>query len=113
MIIEIDLIILDNIEKQLQIYFNELNLHIKFNAGIEFYKKEIVNFIIPYFDKNNIKYKILSKDEIDGLIRKIRIYDNNDNTSDNKSVEYIEKQIENVELNNKIYNPRDYNVKMK
>lgn len=108
MIIEIDLIILDNVEKQLQIYFNKLNLHIKFNAGIEFYKKEIINFIIPYFDINNIKYKILSKDEIDGLIRKIRIYDNNDNTSDNESVEYIEKQIENVELNNKIYNPRDY-----
>ena len=108
MIIEIDLIILDNVEKQLQIYFNKLNLHIKFNAGIEFYKKEIINFIIPYFDKNNIKYKILSKDEIDGLIRKIRIYDNNDNTSDDESVEYIEKQIENVELNNKIYNTRDY-----
>ena len=114
MIIEIDLIILDNVEKQLQIYFNKLNLHIKFNAGIEFYKKEIINFIIPYFDKNNIKYKILSKDEIDGLIRKLRIYDNNDNndnndnTSDNESVEYIEKQNENIELNNKIYNPRDY-----
>jgi predicted helicase len=108
MIIEIDLIILDNIEKKLQIYFNELNLHIKFNAGIEFYKKGIVNFIIPYFDKNNIKYKILSKDEIDDLIRKIRIYDNNNNTNDVESVEYIEKQIENIELNNKIYNPRDY-----
>lgn len=108
MIIEIDLIILDNIEKQLQIYFNELNLHIKFNAGIEFYKKEIINFIIPYFDTNNIKYKMLSKDEIDGLIRKIRIYDNNANTSDDESVEYIEKQIENIELNNKIYNQRDY-----
>ena len=91
-IIEIDLIILDNVEKQLQVYFNQLNLHIKFNAGIEFYKKEIINFIIPYFDTNNIKYKILTKDEIDGLIRKIRIYE----------------QIENIELNNKIYNPRDY-----
>jgi hypothetical protein len=99
MIIEIDLIILDNVEKQLQIYFNKLNLHIKFNAGIEFYKKEIINFIIPYFDTNNIKYKILSKDEIDGLIRKIRIYDNN--TSDDES-------IENIKLNNEVYNPRDY-----
>ena len=59
MIIEIDLIILDNIEKQLQIYFNELNLHIKFNAGIEFYKKEIINFIIPYFDTNNIEYNLI------------------------------------------------------
>ena len=101
MIIEIDLIILDNIEKQLQIYFNELKLHIKFNAGIEFYKKEIINLITPYFDTNNIKYKILSKDEIDGLIRKIRIYDNSHNISDDES-------IENIKLNNEIYNPRDY-----
>jgi hypothetical protein len=54
MIFEIDLIILDNVEKQLQIYFNELNLHIKFDAGIEFYKKDIINLIIPYFDANNI-----------------------------------------------------------
>ena len=108
MIIEIELIILDNIEKQLQTYFNELNLHIKFNAGIEFYKKEIINFIIPYFDTNNIKYKILSKDEIDGLIRKIRIYDNSDNTSDDESIENINEQIENIKLNNEKYNPRDY-----
>jgi hypothetical protein len=97
MIIEIDLINLDNIEKQLQLYFNKLNFHIKFNGGIEFYKKEIINFIIPYFDTNNIKYKILSKDEIDGLIRKIRIYDNSDNnTSNNESIENINKQIENI-----------------
>ena len=108
MIIEIELIILDNIEKQLQIYFNELNLHIKFNAGIEFYKKEIINFIIPYFDTNNIKYKILSKEEINGLIRKIKIYDNSDNTSDDESIENINEQIENIKLNNEIYNPRDY-----
>ncbi len=104
MIIEIDLIILDNVEKQLQIYFNKLNLHIKFNAGVEFYKKEIINLIIPYFDTNNIKYKILSKNEINYLIRKIRIYDISDNTGVNES---IDKCIEYIE-NNKIYNPRDY-----
>ena len=109
MIIEIDSKKIDNIEKQLQIYFNELNLHIKFNAGIEFYKKEIINFIIPYFDTNNIKYNILSKDEIDGLIRKIRIYDNSDNNaSDDESIENINEQIKNIKLNNEVYNPRDY-----
>ena len=72
MIIEIELKILDEIEKNLQKYFNELNLQIKYDGGIEFYKKEIINYIIPYFDKNKIKYKILSKDEIDELIRKVR-----------------------------------------
>ena len=72
MIIEIELKILDEIEKNLQKYFKELNLQIKYDGGIEFYKKEIINYIIPYFDKNKIKYKILSKDEIDVLIRKVR-----------------------------------------
>ena len=100
-IIEIDLNILDNVEKQLQIYFNELNLYIKFNAGTEFYKKEIINFIIPYFDTNNIEYKILSQNEIDNLIRKIRICDDNDNDNDNKSIECIDEQTE-------IYTSRDY-----
>ena len=52
--------------------------------------QEIINFIIPYFDTNNIKYKILSKDEIDGLIRKIRIY--------YESIENINEQIENIKL---------------
>jgi hypothetical protein len=88
-----------DIFKLLSLY-NKLNLNIKFNAGIEFYKKEIINFIIPYLDTNNIKYKILSKEEIYDLIRKIRFYDNNyiSDTSDD----------ENIKLNNKIYNPRDY-----
>jgi len=77
MIFEIEISILNKTEKQLQHYFNKLNLHVKFNAGIEFYKKEIVKLIIPFFDKNNVKYKILSKNEIDGLIETIRIYDKN------------------------------------
>ena len=104
MIIELDLIILDNIETQLQEHFNKLNLHIIFNAGIEFYKKEIINFIIPYFVTNNVKYKILSKEEIDSLIRKIRI---NDNIYD-RNIEYINEQIENTKLNNEIYKSRNY-----
>lgn len=114
MILQIDLSILDNVEKQLQIYFNKLNLHIKFNAGIEFYKKKIINLIVPYLDMYNIEYKILSKYEIDGLIRKIRIYDddddnnNNNNLSDDKIIEYIKESNENIKSNNKIYNPRNY-----
>ena len=104
-IIEIDLIILDDIEKKLQIYFNKLNLSVKFNAGTEFYKKEIINFIIPYFDNNNIEYKILSENEINKLIRKIK---NNDNITINLNMENIEEKFENVKLNNDIYIPRKY-----
>jgi len=70
MIIEIDLIIVDDIEKKLQTYFNRLDLSVKFDAGTEFYRKEIIDLIIPYFEMNNIKHKILTTDEIDDLVRK-------------------------------------------
>jgi superfamily II DNA or RNA helicase len=104
MIIEIDVTILDNVEKQLQVYFNEINLHIKFNAGVEFYKKEIINLIIPYFDMTDIKYKILSKDEIGGLIRKIRI----NNAPNSPNIKHTVTQIEPIKLSDEIYKPRDY-----
>ena len=97
------------IETHLQICFNELDLHVKYDAGIEFYKKEIVKLIILIFDRNNFKYKILSKDEIDGLIRKTRIYDDSYNdTDDDECIEHVNAQIENIKLDNKIYKPRDY-----
>lgn len=73
MIIELNIDIMDNIEKQLQEYFNKLGLHIKFNAGIEFYKKEIENKIIPYLKNNKIIHKVLTEEEIMNLIRKTRI----------------------------------------
>jgi predicted helicase len=87
MVIEIDLEIMDLLEKDLQKYFNSLGLNIKFNAGVEFYNKKIIDLIIPFLDKINIKYKILTENEINNLIGKIRI--------NNKSIE------------NK-YVPRDY-----
>jgi len=73
MVIKIDLEIMDKLEKDLQKYFNNLNLNIKFNAGVEFYNKKIIDLIIPFLDKINIKYKILTEDEINNLIGKIRI----------------------------------------
>lgn len=76
MIIELDLNIMDNIEKNLQQYFNDLGFNIKFNAGIEFYKKEITKYIIPYLIKNKIDHKVLSDFEIKNLIRKTRNTEN-------------------------------------
>lgn len=73
MVIELNINIMDKIEKDLQKYFNSLHLHVIFDGGIEFYKKEIINLIIPYLHKNNIIFKNLSKDEIDKLIGKKRI----------------------------------------
>lgn len=89
MIIEIDLNILNNIEKQLQIHFNTLNLNIKIDAGTEFYKKDIINLIIPYMDINNIKYTLLTN--IDTLVKRKRMYNNIKHKE--PEIEYDEKCI--------------------
>lgn len=61
------------IEKILQTYFNTLGFHIKFNGGKEFYKRDIINLIVPYLEKTNIQFKVLSKEEIENLVRCNRI----------------------------------------
>ena len=58
---------IDSIEKSLQKNFSSLN--IKYNAGIEFYDKSIISFIEPYFINNDIKYKKLTHEEINNLVR--------------------------------------------
>ena len=73
MIIELNINIMDDVEKKLQKYFNKLGFHIKFNAGTELYKKDILKIIIPYLIKNKIDHKILSDNDIEKLIRKNRI----------------------------------------
>ena len=77
MIIQVEQANLKLIERKLQMYFNSLGLHVKFDGGIEFYKKSIGNYIIPYLISNNIEHKILSPEEIKSLDRKIRICNNN------------------------------------
>ncbi len=57
------------VEKLLQKYFNSLGFHIKFDGGSEFYNKKIIELIIPFLEKTNIKFKVLSKNEVDNLIR--------------------------------------------
>jgi superfamily II DNA or RNA helicase len=69
LVIEMDKTITTLIEKMLQNYFNSLGFHLKFDGGNEFYKREIITLIIPFLKKTNIKFRILSKNEIDNLIR--------------------------------------------
>ena len=59
------------IERLLQNEFCELN--IKYDAGIEFYNKKIISLIEPYLITLKIKYKKLSKQEINDLIRCNRV----------------------------------------
>jgi len=58
------------LEKLLQNYFKSLNLHIIFDGGTEFFKNDIIKLIIPFLQKINIKFKVLSRNEINNLIRK-------------------------------------------
>lgn len=66
-VIEVEQNELGNVEIQLQEQFTDL--HVKFNAGREFYKKEIVSLILPYFENSQINYRVLSADEINSLTR--------------------------------------------
>ena len=62
-----------DVEIQLKIYLNSLNFHIISDAGTEYYKKEFLNFVEPFFFDNNIIYKKLTFEEITNLTRKKRM----------------------------------------
>lgn len=101
MVIEVSIFILDKLEIQLQDYFNSLNLHVIFDGGIEYYKNDIIKYIIPFLDKNKIKYKILSIDEINKLIGKKRIIINKILTPSFYQQEIIDKSVDYLKENDK------------
>ena len=59
------------IERLLQNEFHELN--VKYDAGTEFYNKKIISLIEPYLITLGIKYRKLSKQEINDLVRCNRV----------------------------------------
>ena len=71
LVFEISIKQMDIVERLLQNKFS--NLNIKYNAGTEFYNKEIINLIELYLIELDIKYKKLTKQEINNLIRCNRI----------------------------------------
>jgi superfamily II DNA or RNA helicase len=73
LVIEMSKDIIGIVEKLLQNYFNSLGFHIQYDGGTEFYKRKIIHLIIPYLKKTNIKFKVLSKQEIEDLVRCNRI----------------------------------------
>mgnify|MGYP000937050029 FL=1 len=58
------------LEKLLQNYFKSLDLHILYDGGTDFFKNDIIKLVIPFLQKININFKVLSKNEINNLIRK-------------------------------------------
>jgi predicted helicase len=59
------------IEELLKKYFKPLN--VKYNGGTEFFKKEIINLIIPFLIKYTKFFKVLTDLEISNLLRKNRV----------------------------------------
>ena len=53
------------VEKILQKYFK--NYHSKKNGGSDFYDTKIIDEIIPFLSKTSIKFKVLTKEEINEL----------------------------------------------
>jgi superfamily II DNA or RNA helicase len=82
-----------------------LDLNIKYDGGTEFYNKKIVDMIEPYLIRIGIKYKKLSKGEINDLTRCNRVRE-----TKNKIKKVIKKLIQTLkrEIVNKEYTPRKY-----
>lgn len=93
LVFEFDIKIINEVERLLQNEFYKFN--IKYDGGTEFYNEKIIKLIEPCIIKYGFKYKKLSKEEINNLLRLNRITNN------------IKK---NIILNNNIYNPRDEQI---
>jgi len=67
LVLQVNLTELNTIDNKLKKYFNDIN--IKNNGGIEFFKRDIINQLEPFFQKYKIEYKKLSEEEINNLTR--------------------------------------------
>jgi superfamily II DNA or RNA helicase len=75
-VFEIPIDMMGNIERLLQNEFCKFN--IKYDAGTEFYNKNIINLIEPCLIDNGIEYKKLSNQEIENLVRCNRVKKNDE-----------------------------------
>lgn len=69
LVIRVDSHVVKKIETQLREYFTNLGFYIYLGGGRDFYKKDIIDHIVPYFINNKIKYTVLTENEINELIR--------------------------------------------
>lgn len=100
---ELEKIQMSIVERLLQNNFQELNVIL--NGGTEFYKLDIINLIELYFIDIGIKYKKLSNEEINSLIRFSRIK----NTLKNIDIQEFIKQIKKKDIK---YKPRDDQIEI-
>jgi len=93
----------DDIEIKLQNHF--IKLHVKNNGGNEFFKKDIIPLIEPYLISNGIKYKKLTKQEINNLTRGFRIR----KTTNKIKIKALIRSLKSKRTNKPVvsYTPRD------
>ena len=67
LVIEIKKEKLDIIERLLQNHFKSLEYYYYLDGGTEFFKKDIISLIVPYLKTLNLKFTILSKEQIKSI----------------------------------------------
>jgi predicted helicase len=95
LVIEVFINQMDVIEKMLHNRFD--NLHVQFDGGTEFYKREIISLIVPYLENIGFEFRKLTKEEIDNLTRTERTKTNIPN----------EQQLQVLDMIMKFYNKND------
>ena len=95
---------MSNIERQLQLKFSEFN--IRYDAGTEFYNKIIISQIEPYLFKNKIKYRKLTDEEINELVRLNRNKTANSITITEK---YIKRPDQTIIIQKSVVHLKNYN----
>jgi superfamily II DNA or RNA helicase len=103
-VFEVPYELMSNIEHQLQIKFSEFN--IRYDAGTEYYNKKIISHIEPYLIKNKIKYRKLTDEEINELVRLNRNKNTNHVTIKEK---YIKRQDQINIIQKSVVHLKNYN----
>lgn len=102
-VFEVPLAIMGIVERLLQYEFR--HLHIKYDAGTEFYNTKIIDMIEPYLITNGIKYKKLTNEEISKLTRCNRIR----NTLKNINIQSLVRVLKSNRIHKQyVWNERDY-----
>jgi superfamily II DNA or RNA helicase len=94
------------IEKLLHYEFKSIN--VIYDAGTEFFRKSIINQIEPYLLKLGIKYRSLSNEEINGLVRINRVRNTIKKININELIELLKNKKELKPINkSELFSPRE------
>lgn len=85
------------IERLLQNEFNSFNK--RYDGGIEFYDKKIIDYIEPFLITKGIKYKKLTEEEIDNLTRRKKDAEQEDKEN---LISFVPREDQSIIINNSV-----------